>query len=156
MRRSRISAACSNWSARCFRCTAPTRSASGTWAVAARRELRPAYCITEADAGTDVSGIRTTAVRTTETAGALSGSKLWIHNAPVADVAFVLARTDPAAGKRGMSIFIVDCDAAPGVSNGPKEHKMGQRASQVGELHFDAWSCRTTRCSARRAAAFTS
>jgi alkylation response protein AidB-like acyl-CoA dehydrogenase len=66
----------------------------------------------------------------------LSGSKLWIHNAPVADVAFVLARTDPAAGKRGMSIFIVDC-AAKGVSRGPKEHKMGQRASQVGELHFD-------------------
>jgi alkylation response protein AidB-like acyl-CoA dehydrogenase len=66
----------------------------------------------------------------------LSGSKLWIHNAPVADVALVLARTDPDAGKRGMSIFIVDC-ASKGVSRGPKEHKLGQRASQVGELHFD-------------------
>src|SRR5205823_8194367 len=54
---------------------------------------------------------------------------------PVADVAFVLARTDPNAGKRGMSIFIVEC-SSPGVSKGPKEHKMGQRASQVGELHF--------------------
>jgi alkylation response protein AidB-like acyl-CoA dehydrogenase len=100
-----------------------------------RAKLRPAYCITEADAGTDVSGIRTTAVRTSE-GWELSGAKLWIHNAPVADVAFVLARTDPAAGRRGMSIFIVDC-ALAGVSKGAKEHKMGQRASQVGELHFD-------------------
>jgi len=100
-----------------------------------RAERRPAYCITEADAGTDVSGIRTTATKTAE-GWRLNGAKLWIHNAPVADVAFVLARTDPAAGKRGMSIFIVDC-ARPGVAKGPKEHKMGQRASQVGELSFD-------------------
>ncbi|TBU73405.1 acyl-CoA dehydrogenase [Pseudomonas daroniae] len=100
-----------------------------------RAEKRPAYCITEAEAGSDVSGIRTTAVRT-DNGWRLNGSKLWIHNAPVADLAFVLARTDPAAGKRGMSIFIVDCHL-PGVSKGPKEHKMGQRASQVGGLNFD-------------------
>jgi alkylation response protein AidB-like acyl-CoA dehydrogenase len=100
-----------------------------------RAEQRAAYCITEAGAGSDVSGIRTTAVRHGE-GWRLSGSKLWIHNAPVADVAFVLARTDPEAGKRGMSIFIVDCTLA-GVSRGPKEHKLGQRSSQVGELHFD-------------------
>ncbi|MEX5685610.1 MULTISPECIES: acyl-CoA dehydrogenase family protein [Pseudomonas] len=98
-------------------------------------QQHPAYCITEAEAGSDVSGIRTTAVRT-ENGWLLNGSKLWIHNAPVADLAFVLARTDPAAGKRGMSIFIVDCHL-PGVSKGPKEHKMGQRASQVGGLNFD-------------------
>lgn len=97
--------------------------------------LKPAYCITEADGGSDVSGIRTTATRTTD-GWELSGAKLWIHNAPVADLAFVLARTNPQAGKRGMSIFIVDCSLA-GVSKGPKEHKMGQRASQVGELHFE-------------------
>ena len=100
-----------------------------------RAEFRPAYCITEAEAGSDVSGIRTEAERTSD-GWLLSGSKLWIHNAPVADVAFVLARTDRAAGKRGMSIFVVPLDA-PGVSRGPKEHKMGQRASQVGALHFD-------------------
>ena len=98
-------------------------------------ELRPAYCITEAEAGTDVCGIRTTAERTA-TGWRLNGSKLWIHNAPVADVGFVLARTDKAAGKRGMSIFIVEFDL-PGVSRGPNEHKMGQRASQVGALHFE-------------------
>ena len=98
-------------------------------------ELRPAYCITEADAGTDVSGVKTTAERTSS-GWRLNGSKLWIHNAPVADVGFVLARTDKAAGKRGMSNFIVEFEC-PGFSRGPKEHKMGQRASQVGALHFE-------------------
>ncbi|MDR2113567.1 MAG: acyl-CoA dehydrogenase family protein [Candidatus Accumulibacter sp.] len=93
-----------------------------------------AYCITEAGAGSDVSAVRTTAVRK-GSGWVLNGSKLWIHNAPVADVAFVLARTDPEAGKRGMSIFIVDCHS-PGVFRGPKEHKLGQRSSQIGELGF--------------------
>ncbi|MEL7130878.1 MAG: acyl-CoA dehydrogenase family protein [Pseudomonadota bacterium] len=93
-----------------------------------------AYCITEAEAGTDVSGIRTEAVR--DGAGwVLNGSKIWIHNAPVANIAFVLARTDREAGNRGMSIFIVDLHSE-GVERGPKEHKMGQRASQVGALNF--------------------
>lgn len=93
-----------------------------------------AYCITEPEAGTDVAAIRTTAER--DGAGwRLDGGKVWIHNAPVADLGFVLARTDRSAGNRGMSIFIVDLHAA-GVSRGPKEHKMGQRASQVGALTF--------------------
>lgn len=98
-------------------------------------KTKVAYCITEPEAGTDVSGIRTTAVRDGE-GWILNGGKIWIHNAPVADVGFVLARTDPEAGHRGMSIFIVDFHA-DGVTRGPKEHKMGQRASQVGPLNFD-------------------
>jgi len=100
-----------------------------------RAELRPAYGITEAEAGSDVSGIRTTATRT-PTGWRLDGGKLWIHNAPVCDFAAVLARTDKDAGRRGMSIFLVDADL-PGFARGKKEHKMGQRASQVGALHFD-------------------
>lgn len=102
--------------------------------VMAARKL-VAYCITEAEAGTDVSGIRTEAVRDGD-GWRLNGGKIWIHNAPVADLAFVLARTDRTAGHRGMSIFIVDMHAR-GVSRGPREHKMGQRASQVGAIHFD-------------------
>ena len=98
-------------------------------------EKRVAYCITEAEAGTDVSGIRTTARREGD-GWTLDGGKIWIHNAPVADLGFVLARTDPEAGRRGMSIFVVDLNA-DGVSRGPKERKMGQRASQVGALNFD-------------------
>ncbi len=108
-------------------------------------ERRCAYALTEAEAGSDLSHLRTTATRT---AGgwSLSGSKLWIHNAPVCDFACVLARTDPAAGTRnqagtpaprhrGMSIFLVDRDSS-GFEVGRKEHKMGQRASQVGALDF--------------------
>lgn len=93
-----------------------------------------AYCITEPEAGTDVSGIRTTAERDGN-GWVLNGGKIWIHNAPVADTGFVLARTNKEAGNRGMSIFIVDLHAQ-GVDRGPKEHKMGQRASQVGGLDF--------------------
>lgn len=97
-------------------------------------KTRVAYCITEPEAGTDVSGLRTTAEKDGD-GWRLNGGKIWIHNAPVADLGFVLARTDKEAGNRGMSIFIVDLHAA-GVSRGPKEHKMGQRASQVGALTF--------------------
>ncbi|MFO1140688.1 MAG: acyl-CoA dehydrogenase family protein [Paracoccus sp. (in: a-proteobacteria)] len=97
-------------------------------------KTKVAYCITEPEAGTDVSGIRTTATRDGD-GWVLNGGKIWIHNAPVADLGFVLARTDKEAGNRGMSIFIVDLHAA-GVERGPKEHKMGQRASQVGALNF--------------------
>jgi len=95
-----------------------------------------AYAITEAEAGSDVSGIKTAATPLPGGGWRLDGGKLWIHNAPVADFATVLARTDKAAGHRGMSIFLVD-RALPGYSVGRKEHKMGQRASQVGALHFD-------------------
>jgi alkylation response protein AidB-like acyl-CoA dehydrogenase len=98
-------------------------------------EKRGVYCSTEAEAGSDVGGIKTTAMRDAE-GWQLSGSKLWIHNAPMADVALVLARTDVQAGKRGMSIFVVAC-SLPGVMRGHKGHKLGQRAYQVGELHFD-------------------
>lgn len=98
-------------------------------------KTRVAYCLTEAEAGSDLSNVRTTA-RETADGYVIDGGKLWIHNAPVADLGFVLASTDPSAGHRGMSIFLVDLHA-PGVSRGPKEHKMGQRASQVGALTFD-------------------
>ena len=94
-----------------------------------------AYCITEPEAGTDVSQIKTHATKDGD-GWRLNGGKIWIHNAPVADLAFVLAVTDKEAGHRGMSIFIVDLHSA-GVTRGLKEHKMGQRASQVGALNFD-------------------
>ena len=117
-------------------CTHGTAAQKQQWIrPIVRADKRAAYCITEAGAGSDVSGVKTTAVRRGD-GWVLNGAKLWIHNAPVADVAFVLARTNPEAGKRGMSIFIVDCHL-PGVSRGPKEHKLGQRSSQVGELAFN-------------------
>ncbi|MGE5791567.1 MAG: acyl-CoA dehydrogenase family protein [Bacteroidota bacterium] len=99
-----------------------------------KAERRCAYALTEAEAGSDLSNLRSTATRTAD-GWTLSGAKLWIHNAPVCDFACVLARTDPSAGHRGMSIFLVDRDS-PGFEVGRKEHKMGQRASQVGALDF--------------------
>lgn len=99
-------------------------------------EIRPAYCITEPGAGSDAAAVTTTACRTGD-GWSLTGLKQLIHNAPIADVAFVLAVTDPAKGHRGMSIFLVDCEL-PGVTRGPPEHKMGQRASLVGTLAFDS------------------
>jgi len=101
-----------------------------------KAERRCAYALTEAEAGSDLAGLKTTAAKQPDGSWILNGGKLWIHNAPVADFACVLARTDKAAGHRGMSIFVVDRDL-PGYSIGKKENKMGQRASQVGALHFD-------------------
>jgi alkylation response protein AidB-like acyl-CoA dehydrogenase len=105
-----------------------------------KAERRCAYALTEAEAGSDLANLRTTATRTAK-GWTLTGTKLWIHNAPVCDFAVVLARTDaaaepPAPRRPGMSIFLVDSDR-PGFSAGRKEHKMGQRASQVGALTFD-------------------
>jgi alkylation response protein AidB-like acyl-CoA dehydrogenase len=98
-------------------------------------ERRCAYALTEAGAGSDLAALKTTAERT-GSGFRLSGEKTWIHNAPVADFAVVLARTDPAAGHRGMSVFLVDL-GADRVVVGAAEPKMGQRASKVGALRFD-------------------
>ena len=95
---------------------------------------RAAYALTEPEAGSDLAGLKTTAERVGD-GWILTGEKIWIHNAPVCDFAVVLARTDKAAGHRGMSIFLVDSEL-PGFAAGRKEHKMGQRASQVGALSF--------------------
>ncbi len=100
-----------------------------------RAERRCAYALTEAEAGSDLAGLKTTARRDRD-GWVLDGAKLWIHNAPVADFAAVLARTDQTAGHRGMSILLVDLDR-PGVTRDRKEHKMGQRASPVGGLRFE-------------------
>ena len=100
-----------------------------------RAERRCAYAITEPDAGSDVAAIRTTATRTAH-GWRLEGAKQWIHNAPVCDFAVVLARTNPAAGRRGMSVFLLERDL-PGVEVGAKESKMGQCASPVAALRFD-------------------
>jgi alkylation response protein AidB-like acyl-CoA dehydrogenase len=100
-----------------------------------RAEKRCAYAITEASAGSDVSGVKATAIQNVH-GWIINGQKLWIHNAPVCDFAVALVRTDPEQGKRGMSIFIIDADL-PGFKRGGHEHKMGQRGSPVGPLFFD-------------------
>ncbi|SDO01983.1 Acyl-CoA dehydrogenase [Klenkia soli] len=101
-----------------------------------RAEKTCAYAMTEAGSGSDLGSISTRAVRDGSD-WVLTGEKIYIHNAPVADFAVVLAVTDPVKGKRGgISVFIVDLDGQ-GVTRAYHEHKMGQRASQVGGLVFD-------------------
>ena len=85
--------------------------------------------------------IRTTATRTAR-GWRLDGAKLWIHNAPVCDFAVVLARTDKAAGQRGMSIFLVDRDL-PGVSRRPpRSTRWASAPRRSARCTSTTWSCR--------------
>lgn len=93
------------------------------------------YALTEPDAGSDVAGIKTTAIRQGNHY-LLNGSKTWITDAPVAHAFIVFAKTDPAAGHRGMSAFIVD-RAWPGVSVSKPLEKMGQHAAQTAQVFFE-------------------
>jgi acyl-CoA dehydrogenase len=94
-----------------------------------------AYCVTEPGAGSDVAGIRTTAKKVGDH-WVLNGTKQWITNAAKADWYFVLAATDPAAGHKGMTGFVVPRETA-GVSVGRKEWNMGQRASDTRQVVFE-------------------
>ncbi|HRG45412.1 MAG TPA: acyl-CoA dehydrogenase family protein [Leptospiraceae bacterium] len=94
-----------------------------------------AYAVTEPGAGSDVAGIRTTATRVGDEY-VINGSKMWITNAGVADWFFVLTKTDPAAGHKGMTGFIVE-SKTPGVIIGKKEKNMGQRCSDTRAVTFE-------------------
>ncbi len=98
---------------------------------------RCSYGLTEPNAGSDLGGLKTHAEKQGDGSWVLNGEKIYIHNAPVADFAMVLAITDKTKGKRGgMSMFLVDIDQ-PGVSRAYKEKKMGQKASPVGGFIFE-------------------
>jgi isovaleryl-CoA dehydrogenase len=90
--------------------------------------------MTEAEAGSDVMSMRTRAERT-DSGWRLSGSKTFITNGPVADLALVYART-PETGERSLALFAVPTDAL-GFSRGKKFSKMGWRGSPTGELLLD-------------------
>ena len=97
-------------------------------------EKLAAFSLTEANAGSDVSGIETTAALDGDFY-VLNGTKQWITNAIEADVYTVFAMTDKSRGPRGASAFIVE-KGMPGFTFGKKEDKMGIRASSTGELVF--------------------
>jgi alkylation response protein AidB-like acyl-CoA dehydrogenase len=95
--------------------------ASGEWLAA--------WGLTEAEAGSDAGGTKTTAVR--DPAGwVLNGSKNFITNASVGQVAVLMAVTERSAGRHGISAFIVELDN-PGIRVGKKENKLGMRASDT-------------------------
>ena len=98
-------------------------------------ECQASYCLSEAGAGSDVSGMITRAVRDGDQ-WVLSGTKSWITNAGVSDIYTVFAKTDPDAGHRGISAFVVE-KGFSGFSVGELEHKMGMRGSPTGEVVLD-------------------
>jgi acyl-CoA dehydrogenase len=91
------------------------------------------FCLTEPDAGSDVSGMKTTAVKQGDK-WVINGSKCFITNGGYADWYTVYAKTDKEAGHRGISAFIVPREA--GVIVDKKEDKMGQRASNTATISF--------------------
>jgi acyl-CoA dehydrogenase len=92
------------------------------------------FCLTEPDAGSDVSGMKTNAVRQGDK-WVINGSKCFITNGGYADWYTVYAKTDKEAGHRGISAFIVPREA--GVIVDKKEDKMGQRASNTATITFN-------------------
>ena len=92
------------------------------------------FCLTEPDAGSDVSGMRTTAVRKGDK-WVVNGSKCFITNGGYASFYTVYAKTDKEAGHRGISCFVVPRDETVTVDK--KEDKMGQRASNTATITFN-------------------
>jgi acyl-CoA dehydrogenase len=93
------------------------------------------FCLTEPDAGSDVSGMRTTAVKKGNQY-VLNGTKCFITNGGHASYYTVYAKTDKEAGHRGISAFVVDRDL-DGVTVDKKEDKLGQRASETATISFN-------------------
>ena len=101
----------------------------------ARGEQLAAFCLTEPEAGSEASAIRTRAQKRGNKY-VLNGTKQFITGGANADLAIVFAVTDPAAGKKGISAFIVPTDS-PGYKVAKLERKLGQRASDTAQIVFD-------------------
>jgi len=93
-----------------------------------------ALAMSEPEAGSDVVSMKLRAERRGDRY-VLNGSKMWITNAPDANTFVIYAKTDPAAGSRGITAFIVERDF-PGFTRGPKLDKLGMRGSNTCELVF--------------------
>jgi len=101
-----------------------------------RGDVLTAIAVSEADAGSDVAGMRTTARRDGD-GWLLNGSKMFITNGVTADLVIVAARTDPSQkGSRGISMFLLE-RGTPGFSVGRKLEKFGWRCSDTAELVFE-------------------
>src|SRR5271155_45540 len=94
-------------------------------------EIQGSYCLSEADAGSDVASMRCRAVRDGDDY-VITGSKYWITNAGISDTYTVFAKTDPDGGSRGVSCFLVEKDW--GVKIAKHEDKLGLRGSPTGEI----------------------
>ena len=93
------------------------------------------YCLSESEAGSDASALKTKA-ELKDGSWVINGSKKWISNAGVSEFYTVIAQTDPSKGSKGITAFIVE-KSDPGVSFGAPEKKMGFRGSPTREVYFD-------------------
>jgi alkylation response protein AidB-like acyl-CoA dehydrogenase len=93
------------------------------------------YCVSEPEAGSDPASMATTAVRDGD-GYVLRGTKMWTSMAGPSALYTVLAKTDPDAGPKGISAFLVRSDD-PGFAVGKAEHKLGIRGSPTCQVHFD-------------------
>jgi butyryl-CoA dehydrogenase len=100
-----------------------------------RGEILGAFCLTEPQAGSDAAGIQTRAVREGDHY-VLNGTKAWVTNGGVSGVYLVFAKTDPDAGARGVTAFLVE-PSFPGFRISRYEEKMGLHLSRSAEIVFD-------------------
>ena len=99
-------------------------------------EMIAAIAMSEPGAGSDLKGIRTTAVRGPD-GYRVSGSKTFISNGYMADLILVVAKTDPAAGAKGVSLLLLETKDSPGFRVGRILEKVGQKGQDTCELFFD-------------------
>ncbi|MGH6623735.1 MAG: acyl-CoA dehydrogenase family protein [Burkholderiaceae bacterium] len=102
----------------------------------ARGEWIGAIAMSEPDAGSDLQGVRTRAVRDGDSY-VLNGAKTFISNGHLADLICVVAKTDPAAKSRGISLVMVETRDLPGFRRGRILDKLGQKGQDTSELFFD-------------------
>ncbi|MFJ6852459.1 acyl-CoA dehydrogenase family protein [Streptomyces sp. NPDC091271] len=116
--------------------SAGTRDQRDHWLPKLAAGAVASFALTEAEAGSDPSGLTTRAVRDGDDY-VISGAKRFITNAPLADLFVVFARTgEESYGTKGISVFLVEADR-PGVSIGPKDHKTGQAGAWTAEVFLD-------------------
>ena len=99
-------------------------------------ELVGAIAMTEPGAGSDLQGIKTTAVKSGN-GYVVNGSKTFITNGQLANFIIVVAKTDPAAGAKGTSLIVVETDGAEGFERGRNLHKIGMEGNDTSELFFN-------------------
>lgn len=98
-------------------------------------EMVGAIAMSEPAAGSDLQGVKTTALRQPDGSYLLNGSKTFITNGWHADLVIVVAKTDPAAGAKGTSLFLVEA-GTPGFDKGKRLEKVGMKAQDTAELFF--------------------
>jgi acyl-CoA dehydrogenase len=99
-------------------------------------EMIGAIAMTEPGAGSDLQAIRTSAVRDGNQYR-ISGAKTFITNGQLANLIIVVAKTDPAAGSKGVSLFVLETDGAEGFRRGRNLDKLGFKGNDTSELFFD-------------------